>query len=77
MTDEAFEHVKVDQFLKSADLAVTDGCTGRLRHPLDEGGKTDRAPCGCQGGAPAELVTTHTGVKAGASETQKPCYVNA
>jgi hypothetical protein len=74
MADEAFAHVKMGQILKGADRSLADGRGVGFRHPLDDGGIADWAPCGRQG---RTLEIKRTGVNSGANETQKARYAYA
>ena len=62
MTNEAFARVRIDQLLKDADWALTDGRSVRFEYPLDDGGKADYAQFDRQGRALAVLEAKSAGV---------------
>jgi hypothetical protein len=42
LRNEAFARVKIDQLLKDAEWALTDGVSVRYEYPLDDGGRADQ-----------------------------------
>ena len=60
MRNEAFARVKIDQLLKDADWALTDGVSVHFEYPLDDGGRADYALFDRQGRALAVLEAKST-----------------
>jgi type I site-specific restriction endonuclease len=76
MTNEAFARVKIDQLLKDADWALTDGRSVRFEYPLDGGGKADYALFDRQGRALAVLEAKSTSVDLSTGEAQGRRYAD-
>src|ERR1700751_4188152 len=70
VANEAFARVKIDQLLKDADWALTDGRSVRFEYPLDDGGKADYVLFDRQGRALAVLEAKSTSVNLSAGEAQ-------
>lgn len=76
MTNEAFARVKIDQVLKDAQWALTDGRSVRFEYPLDDGGKADYVLFDRQGRAAAVLEAKSTSVNLSAGEAQGQRYAD-
>ena len=76
MANEAFARVKIDQLLKDADWALSDGQSVRFEYALGDGGKADYALFDRQGRALAVLEAKSTSVNLGAGEAQGLRYAN-
>ena len=70
LRNEAFARVKIDQLLKDAAWALTDGVSVRFEYPLDDGGRADYALFDRQGRALAVLEAKSTSVDLSAGENQ-------
>jgi len=76
VANEAFARVKIDQLLKDADWALSDGQSVRFEYALGDGGKADYALFDRQGRALAVLEAKSTSVNLGAGEAQGLRYAN-
>jgi type I restriction enzyme R subunit len=76
VTNEAFARVKVDQLLRDAGWALTDGRSIRFEYPLDDGGKADYALFDRQGRALAVLEAKSTSVDLASGEAQGLRYAD-
>lgn len=76
MVNEAFARAKIEQLLKDADRALTDGRSPRFEHPLEDGGKADYALFDRQGRALAVLEAKSTSVNLSAGEAQGLRYAD-
>lgn len=75
-TNEAFARVKIDQLLKDAAWALSDGRSVRYEYPLDDGGRADYALFDRQGRALAVLEAKSTSVSLSQGETQGRRYAD-
>lgn len=76
MANEAFARVKIDQLLKDADWALSDGQSVRFEYVLGDGGKADYALFDRQGRALAVLEAKSTSVNLSAGEAQGLRYAD-
>lgn len=76
MANEAFARVKIDQLLRDADWALTDGHSVRFEYPLDDGGQADYALFDRQGRALAVLEAKSTSANLSAGEKQGLQYAD-
>jgi len=76
VTNEAFARVRIDQLLRDADWALTDGVSVRFEYPLDDGGKADYALFDRQGRALAVLEAKSTSVDLTSGEAQGRRYAD-
>lgn len=76
MTNEAFARVKIDQLLRDAQWALTDGRSVRYEYQLDDGGKADYGLFDRQGRALAVLEAKSTSVSLSQGETQGLRYAD-
>lgn len=76
MPNEAFARVKIDQLLRDASWALTDGLSVRYEYPLDDGGKADYALFDRQGRALGVLEAKSTSVSLSAGEAQGQRYAD-
>lgn len=76
MANEAFARVKIDQLLKDADWALSDGRSVRFEYALGDGGKADYALFDRQGRALAVLEAKSTSVNLSAGEAQGLRYAD-
>ncbi|WP_194744026.1 DEAD/DEAH box helicase family protein [Thermaurantiacus tibetensis] len=77
MPNEAFARVRIDQVLKDAGWALTDGTSVRFEYPLKEAGKADYVLFDRQGRALAVLEAKRTSVSLSSGETQGLRYAEA
>ncbi|MCB1972495.1 MAG: hypothetical protein KDG54_19025 [Geminicoccaceae bacterium] len=77
MANEAFAHIKTDQFLKDAEWYLTDGLSARFEYPFDDGGKVGHALFCCQVCVLAVPGTKRMGINLSAGGTRKVCCANA
>jgi type I restriction enzyme R subunit len=76
LANEAFARVKIDQLLKDADWALSDGRSVRFEYPLDDGGKADYTLFDRQSRALAVLEAKSTSVNLSAGEAQCQRYAD-
>ncbi|HZR89960.1 MAG TPA: DEAD/DEAH box helicase family protein [Bradyrhizobium sp.] len=76
MANEAFARVKIDQLLKDADWALTDGRSVRFEYALGDGGKADYVLFDRHGRALAVLEAKSTSVNLSGGEAQGMRYAD-
>lgn len=77
MSNEAFARVRIDQVLKDAGWALSDGTSVRFEYPLAGAGKADYVLFDRQGRALAVLEAKRTSVSLSTGETQGLRYAEA